>query len=112
MTPTYHIPSFVAILAAITVAAKFRKIIRRFINSGATSPGTSITWVELNLRRGFILKRLINRGVIIETSPERYYLHLDNLAEYNNRRRKLILIFLAVLIVIILLDVILLSSEF
>jgi hypothetical protein len=109
MTPTFHIPSFVAVMVAIIVAAKFRKIIRRFIDSGTTSPGTSKTWVELNLRRGLMFKRLINRGVIIETNPERYYLHLENLAEYNNRRRKLILIFLAVLIVLILLDVILLS---
>jgi hypothetical protein len=104
MTPTYHIPSIIAVLIAIIVAAKFRKIIRSFTDSGSTSPKSSKTREELNLRQGFIFNRLINRGVIIETNPESYYLNKENLAEYKKTRRKRIMIFLGVLIVLILLD--------
>jgi hypothetical protein len=109
MIPTYHIPTFIAVMAAILVAARFKKIVRTFIGSGTTSPGTSKTLYELSLRRGLIMKRLINSGVIIETSPERYYLHAENLAEYRKARRKRILIFAGILILLILIDVFLLN---
>ena len=109
MTPTYHIPTFIAVLAAVLVAARFKKIVRTFIGSGTTSPKTSKTLYELNLRRGLIMKRLINRRVIIETSPERYYLHVENLAEYRKARRKRILIFIGILILLILIDIIALN---
>jgi len=87
MTATYHIPIFVAVMVAIIVAAKFKKLVNIFIDLGATTPKTSKTLEVLNIKPRLMFKRLVNRGVIIESGPERYYLNAENLVEYKKARR-------------------------
>jgi len=106
MTSTYHIPIFVTVMIAIIVAAKFKKLINKFIDSGTTTPKTAKTLEYLNLKPRLIFKRLLNRGVIIETGSERYYLNEEHLAEYNKTRRVRMMIFIGVLIILIILDLI------
>jgi hypothetical protein len=112
MTATYHIPVFVAVMVAIIVAAKFKKLVNKFIDAGATTPKAAKTPEVLNIRPGLMFKRLMNRGVIIESGPERYYLNEENLVEYKKARRVRMMIILGALILLILLDVIILGSEF
>ena len=106
MTSTYHIPIFVAVMIAIIVAAKFKKLINKFIDSGTTTPKKANTLEYLNLKPRLIFKRLLNRGVIIETGSERYYLNEEHLAKYNKIRRVRMMIIIGVLIILIILDLI------
>ena len=94
---------YIPVLIPLIVAMNVRKNINRFRNTGTTTPQASKTPEELNLRRSLIFQRLQRRNVIIETSPGRYYLHEDNLAEYVKAKRTLVLIIFAVLILILLL---------
>jgi hypothetical protein len=111
MTSTYHIPVFVAVMVAIIVAAKFKKLVNKFIDAGVTTPKAAKTLEVLNIRPGLMFKRLMNRGVIIESGPERYYLNEENLVEYHQKRRFRILIFLGIIIILILLDVFIMNYK-
>lgn len=110
MTPTYHIPIFIAVFVFVIVAAKFKKLVNKFLDSGTTLPRTAKTLEVLNIKPGLMFKRLINKGVIIESGVERYYLNEENLAEYNKARRVRMIIFIGFLIILILFDVMVLSS--
>lgn len=100
MTGTSTIPGMVAII----VALRFKFFVRRFTDTGTTNPQSAKTLEELNLRRRMFFNRLLNRGVLIETSPGRYYLDENNLIEYKKVRRTWALIILGILILIILFD--------
>jgi len=84
------------------IIAKTRRIILRFQNADATSPRNARTLEELNLRHGLIFRRLLRKGVIVEASPQRYYLNRENLFEYNEIRRSRIKVLLLVIAVIII----------
>jgi hypothetical protein len=111
MTSTYHIPVFVAVMVAIIVAAKFKKLVNKFIDAGVTTPKAAKTLEVLNIRPRMMFKRLMNRGVIIESDPERYYLNAENLVEYKKARRVRMMIFIGVMVILIILDVIVLNYE-
>jgi hypothetical protein len=110
MTATYHIPIFVAVMVAIIVAVKFKKLVNKFIDAGATTPKAAKTLEVLNIRPRLMFKRLLNRGVIIESGPERYYLNAENLVEHNKSRRVRMIIFIGFMIILILFDVMVLIS--
>ena len=75
-------------MVPVIIASKTRKIFKLFEMSGATSPDRAKTLEEMGLRRQFIIRRLILRGVIVETSSDRYYLNQENRANYDTLRRK------------------------
>jgi hypothetical protein len=107
MTGTSTIP----VMAAIIVALRFRLFVRRFIDTGTTNPQAAKTPEELNIRRRILFNRLLHRGVLIETSPGRFYLDEINLIEYKKVRRTWALIILGILIIIILLDLLLVNNQ-
>lgn len=84
------------------IIAKTRRIIRRFENVDATSPGNARTLEELNLRHGLILGRLLRKEVIVEASPQRYYLNRRNLPNFEESRKtrmKVVLVIIAVIVI-------------
>lgn len=94
---------FIPVLIPLIVAVNVRKNINRFRNTGTTTPQASKTTEELNIRRSLIFHRLLWRKVIIEASPDRFYLNEENLAEYIKTKRFLVLTIFAILILILLL---------
>lgn len=78
------------------IAISTKRIISRFEKSGSISPSTSKTLKELKLHRGMIVKRLLRKGVLIETGESKYYLDNMNLAQYRIDRQKRILVFFIV----------------
>jgi len=84
------------------IIAKARKIIRRFEDADATSPRKARTLEELNLRNGLIIRRLLRKEVIVEASPQRYYLNREHLLNYENSRkirRNAVLVIIAVIVI-------------
>jgi hypothetical protein len=103
--------SIVPVLIVVIIVAKTKKIIRSFINSGATSPAKARTTEELNIRRSGIFNRLVRRGVLVEIA-DRFYIHEQNLIAYNSRRRTIMIAVLAILLLLILLDIAFMTSYF
>jgi len=87
--------------AGAIVVHKINRIISYFEQAGAFTERSARTPEQLGVRTGLIFKRLVNAGVLIETSGKRYYLHRENLAAFRSNRRKRILFFLLIIIVII-----------
>jgi hypothetical protein len=96
--------SFLPPMIAIIIIAKIRKFIRRFKETGTTSPQNAKTLEELNIDRRFAFRKMLKQGVIIEASPNKYYLHEENLAGYNNTRRMIMLVMILIIALIIIAD--------
>jgi hypothetical protein len=88
------------------IVAKTRRIFRRFEDAGATSPGNARTIEELDLYHGLIFSRLLKQGVIIEATPQRYYLNRENLLDYSERRKFRKTIILAIFAILVIIGVI------
>ncbi len=102
--------SLIPVMVAFIVVVKFRRFIQAFKDSGTTSPRTAKSFEELNLRSMFIFRRLLNKKVLIETNPGKYYLNEENLMVYNKRRLIRILI-VGVLILLVLTDILIVNSS-
>jgi predicted transcriptional regulator len=76
------------------VAAQFRKIVRLFQTHEAYSSSTARTTEELGVRHNLIFRRLVRKGVIIESGSGKYYLYKDRLEQYTQMRRKIALFIL------------------
>jgi hypothetical protein len=72
------------------VAAKFRKIVRSFQTREAYSSSTARTIEELGVRHSLIFRRLVRKGVIVESGSGKYYLDKDRLEQYTQIRRKIV----------------------
>ena len=105
MNPATQIPAITAALIVVLMAAKFKKLIKSFRNSGTTSPRTAKTLEDLNIHPRRIFRRLLNRGVINEAGSGRYYLNEANLDEYNKVRRIRMIIIFGILILLVLISV-------
>jgi len=105
MNPATQIPAITAALIVVLMAAKFKKLIKSFRNSGTTSPRTAKTLEDLNIHPRRMFRRLLNRGVINEAGSGRYYLNEANLDEYNQVRRIRVMIIFGILILLVLISV-------
>ncbi|MFH1119045.1 MAG: hypothetical protein V1775_04425 [Bacteroidota bacterium] len=85
------------------IAARIRKNIHQFVKAEAWSERSARTPEELRVRKGLVFQRLVNAGVFVEASENRYFLHRENLANYQNNRRKRATIALIVIFAIIIL---------
>jgi kynurenine formamidase len=89
----------------VSVLRKERKVVRQFREAGATSSAQAKALDETGTKRGVALRRLRERGVIRETTPERYYLDADAWSALQKLRRRTALIVLVVALILILLGV-------
>lgn len=78
------------------------RIIRRFVEVRAVSPDTAVPLEDIGCRRSWIFRRLITRGVIVETE-DGYYLDEAAAEKFIRSRNTRILIITGVLVVIALL---------
>lgn len=74
-------PAFVSL-------AKAKKIIKHFNEAGAYNQNSAISPDRSGLRKGFIFKRLVRKGILMETTENRYYLDFENLQHYRATRAK------------------------
>jgi hypothetical protein len=80
--------------AAVNI--KIKRIVHKFKNLNALSVKEAVSLDKLNFRLGFIFRRLIKEGVIIETSEKKYYLDEAQLVQFNLERRRRALIIMAI----------------
>jgi hypothetical protein len=95
MNPVFPFPAVIAI--------KIRKIIDRFKQHGAVNPDHAVYPDSIGISDNLLFRKLTRRGVIMETSPGKYYLNEENLLIYNrNRRTRATVVVLVIIIAFIL----------
>jgi hypothetical protein len=87
--------SAVPILAA--VAARRRRIVRKFEAAGADRPERARTLAELGVGETHLASRLARSGVLATQDGKRYFLSADGLARWDRRRNIYVLTVLGVL---------------
>ena len=73
-------------MASAAVAVALRRVTSHLMSNNAVSPETAVGFVPDRRLQQRMLARLVRRGVVIETAPDRYYL---DVAAYDRWRRGL-----------------------
>ena len=92
-------PTFIP---AVAVAARRRRIVRKFAEAGAKQPDTARTLLELGVHDTHLASRLARSGVLVTADGNRYFLSADGIARWNRRRNTYVLTALGVLAVLAL----------
>ena len=73
-------------MATAAVSVAIRKVISHLMSNNAVSPESAVHYVPDRHLQQRLLARLVRRGVIVETGPDRYYLDVP---AYDRWRRGL-----------------------
>ena len=73
-------------MATAAVAIAMRKVTSHLMSNNAVGPETAVAYVPDRPIQRRMLARLIRRGVVVETAPDRYYLDVP---AYDRWRRSL-----------------------
>lgn len=104
-------PVFPPFLPAVAVAARRRRILRKFEEAGADRPETARTFAELGLRESFLASRLTRSGVLVAADGGRYFLSADGVARWKQRRNAYVLTALGVVAALVLVVLLALSGR-
>lgn len=75
--------------AAAAVVARARiNVLSHFMRSNAVSAAQAVKWVPERRLEQRILRRLVERGVLVETAPETYYLDVPVYDRWKSSRRR------------------------
>ncbi len=83
--------------AAIIIAMQ-NKCLRRFLEHNALSPDQAKTVEELGLRKNPFFNRFLRRGILVQTSEDRYYMIPEKAEEFKRQRKRHVFIALAVIL--------------
>ena len=78
--------------AAAVIIRKERELVEHFMAAGAVAPSSARSSSDLGVHERFAWMRLIERGVIREAGPGRYYFDEPTWVALRRRRRRLALV--------------------
>ncbi len=81
-----------ATAAAAVIIRKERELVEHFTDAGAVSPSSARSPSDLGVHERFAWIRLVERGVIREAAPGRYYFDEPTWVALRRRRRQLSLV--------------------
>ena len=73
-------------MATAAVAVAMRKVTSHLMSNNAVSPESAVAFIPDRYLQRRMLARLVRRGVIVETAPDRYYIDIP---AYDRWRRGL-----------------------
>jgi len=76
------------------------RLMRRFRGAKATAPDSAKTLAEIGCRNSWIFRRMVAKGVFIETDEGRYYMDEDTARWFVKLRWRTAFIFLAAVILL------------
>ncbi len=86
-------------MASAAVAVALRRIVSHLMANNAVSPDASVHYIPDRPLQRRMLERLIRRGVIVETGPDRYFLDVPAYDHWRRGlRRRIAMIFGGVLL--------------
>jgi hypothetical protein len=78
--------------AAAVIIRKERELVEHFMGAGAVSPSSARSSSDLGVHERFAWMRLVERGVIREAAPGRYYFDEPSWVALRRRRRRLAIV--------------------
>lgn len=81
-------------MASAAVAVALRRVTSHLMSANAVSPELAVTFVPDRPIQRRMLARLVRRGVVIETGPDRYYLDVPAYDEWRRGLRRRIALIL------------------
>ena len=86
-------------MASAAVAVALRRIVSHLMANNAVSPGAAVHYIPDRPLQRRMLARLIRRGVVVETGPDRYFLDVPAYDHWRRGlRRRIAMIFGGVLL--------------
>lgn len=85
--------------AATVILMQMRRIVRQFRDAGATHAAAAIVPSHHNIRQSFAFTRLVNRGVLVAVSSDRFYLDEEVEAKVRRQRQRVVFILVTLIIV-------------
>jgi hypothetical protein len=79
------------------------RLMRRFREAEATDSKSATTLADIGCRNSWIFRRMVARGVFIETAEGQYYMDEDAAHWFVKHRWQVMLIFIAVVILLFVL---------
>jgi len=89
-----------ASVAAAVIIRKERELVEHFAAAGAVSPSSAKSPGDLGVHQRFAWIRLVDRGVIREAAPGRYYFDEPTWVALRQRRRRLALMMMVFVVVL------------
>ena len=86
-------------MSGAVVVMHQNRLMRRFRDAKATTAKSARTLGEIGCRNSWIFRRMVARGVFVETMDGSYYMDDEAARRFVKRRWRVIFIFLAVVIV-------------
>ena len=88
--------------AAAAIVLKERKIVDAFRRSGVTSPAEARSLAELALYESWVVHRLMDRAILRQAEPGKYYLDEDAWQAFRRARGRFLTIAAAIILFIVL----------
>lgn len=86
-------------MASAAVAVALRRVVSHLMTNNAVSPESSVHFIPDRPIQRRMLARLIRRGVVIETGPDRYFIDIPAYDRWRRGlRRRIAMIFGGVLL--------------
>lgn len=89
----------VFVSAAAVIILRRKRFIRRFRELGATSPDRAVAFTDLGLRRSWIFRQMVSRGVFMPAGEDRYYVNERAAGEFLDAQRRRALMITAILLI-------------
>ncbi|NLS97637.1 MAG: hypothetical protein GXX96_36315 [Planctomycetaceae bacterium] len=87
-------------MSGAVVVMSQNRLMRRFQDAKATDPKSARTLADIGCRNSWIFRRMVVRGVFVETEDGRFYIDEDAASRFVKRRWRVAWIFLALVIVL------------
>ncbi len=87
-------------MSGAVVVSHQNLLMRRFREAKATGPKSARTLAEIGCRNSWIFRRMLARGVFIETSDGRFYMDQEAAGRFVTRRWRGAFIFLAIVMIL------------
>ncbi|MCA9243404.1 MAG: hypothetical protein KDA32_05580 [Phycisphaerales bacterium] len=85
--------------AAAVIIMHQRKLVRRFIENGATRPSTAKSLNELGVRQNWIFRRMAAEGVFVAERDGRWRFDESAWGAYQQRQRNRLIVFLSIVLI-------------
>jgi hypothetical protein len=87
-------------MSGAVVVMRQNRLMQRFRDAKATDPKSAITLEDIGCRNSWVFRRMVARGVFIETGEDQYYMDEDAARWFVKRRGRVMVIFIAVAILL------------
>ena len=87
-------------MSGAVVVMRQNRLMQRFRDAQATDPKSATALADIGCRNSWIFRRMVARGVFIETGKGQYYMDEDAARSFVKRRSRVMIIFIAVAIVV------------